>query len=226
MNILSFDSSDKVLSVALAAKTGVWYTEIEAGPTHSEFLLECADGLCKNSSLSPCDLNLVCCMKGPGSFTGLRIGFSAAKGIAMALGIPMIAVSTLDCLAYPFSMWPGIVLPVIDAKKGCFFAALYRHGKRLTDYSDSSPEALAKETAKAIDFPGEPILLTGGGAQLLHSRLVSCFSAGNISVDPGYHSGRARELLEIVKNAKFEGINDINQGPAYLRKSDAELNYI
>jgi len=224
LNILALDSSDAVLSVALATKTGFFYMEIKA-LSHSELLLECTQSLCKSANISPSELNMVSCMNGPGSFTGLRIGFSSAKGIALALGIPLVSVPTLDCLAHPFSMWPGIVLPVIDAKKGCFFAAFYRHGKRLTCYRDSSPEALAEEAAKVIDFPNEPILLTGGGAELLHSSFISCFPSGNIRVESACKHGSAKELLEIAKSDKFEVVNDINSGPAYLRKSNAELNF-
>ena len=224
MNILTLDSSGEVVSAALSAKSGTWYIEITAGQSHSELLLECADNLLKMANLAPMDLNLVSCMRGPGSFTGLRIGFSVAKGIAMALGVPLVSVPTLDCLAQPFSMWPGMILPVIDAKKGNFFAAFYRQGKRLTDYSDSSPETLAKEAVELIDFPSEPILLTGGGADLLYSGFVSHFLNGNIKVESGSRRGSAKELLEILKSGKFTGVNDINNGPAYLRKSDAELN--
>ena len=224
LNILALDSSDAVLSVALSTKTGVFYLEIEAGQSHSELLLECADQLCKTAGLSPADLNMVSCMKGPGTFTGLRISFSAAKGIALALDIPLVSIPTLDCLAYPFSMWPGIVLPAIDAKKGCFFTAFYRHGKRLTEYSSLSPETLAENALKVIDSSNEPILLTGGGAELLRSRFVSCLSSG-IRVDPVFRRGYAKELLEIAKNDKLKGVNDIKEGPVYLRKSDAELNF-
>ena len=225
MNILALDSSGEIVSAAIAVESASWYIEIEAGLSHSELLLECVNNLCKTAGLNPKDLNLVSCMKGPGSFTGLRIGFSAAKGIAMALDIPLISIPTLDCLAYPFSMWPGIVMPVIDAKKGCFFSAFYRNGKQITDYSDSSPKTLADMAVKVIDFPNEPILITGGGAELLYSKFISSFQNGNIRIDPGYRRGSAKELLEMAKSAIFNGQNDINIGPAYLRKSDAELNF-
>ena len=224
-NILALDSSGETVSAALSAKSASWYIEITAGQSHSELLLECACKLFETAGLTPADLDLVSCMKGPGSFTGLRIGFSTAKGIALALGVPLVSVPTLDCIAHRFSMWPGLVLPAIDAKKGCFFAAFYRHGKRLTDYQDSSPETLAKETARLIGCPDEPILLTGDGAELLYSPYLSFFSGGNIKVDPVCRRGSAKELLEILKNANFNGLNDINGGPLYLRKSDAELNF-
>ena len=224
MNILALDTADMVLSVALATETGVLCTEIDAGRRHSELLMESADALCKMAGIKPGSLSRIACMKGPGSFTGLRIGFSAAKGMALALKIPLVAVPTLDCLAYPLSIWPGIVIPAMDAKKDCFFAALYRAGQRLTDYMDASPEALAKEIAQARLFPEEQVVLTGGGAQLLYPRLAAHIPPERIKIDPGSRKGRAKELLNIAKSVMvYNDSGLIYSGPIYLRKSDAEL---
>ena len=222
MNIMALDTATEVFSAALTTETGTWYSEIDAGSRHSELLMECIDGLFKLASLAPADLKLIACMKGPGSFTGLRIGFSTAKGLALALGIPLVSVPTLDCMAYSLSAWPGIILPVIDAKKACFFSALYRGSKRLTDYSDLPPENIIDMAEKAMLSPDEPIVLTGSGADLFFSRLAPHYSLKHIVVSQEFKRGRARELLEIAKNVKIE--DSLNSGPIYLRKSDAELN--
>ena len=224
MNILAIDTADQVLSAALETKSGFWYSEINAGSRHSELLLECVDGLFKSACQSPLDLNFVACMKGPGSFTGLRIGFSTAKGICRVAGIPLITVSTLDCLAFPHSVWPGIVLPAIDAKKGCFFAALYREGKRLTDQLDAPPETLAKLLAETQLNPDERVLLTGSGADMLCSGLSAITSSERIFVNQKSKTGMARELHMIAKNCIITQFSDdIDSGPEYIRKSDAEL---
>ena len=222
MNTLALDTADQVLSVALASETGISYAELDAHNRHSELLMQSADALCRTAGIKPADLGLVACMRGPGSFTGLRIGFSAAKGIATALKIPLAAVPTLDCLAYPLSAWQGIALPAMDAKKGCFFAALYREGLRLTDYMDASPQTLADEIAKARLFPSERVILTGCGAEMLHSRLAAYFPSGHIVVNPLARKGHAKELIEIAKDTILYG--ETNSEPVYLRKSDAELN--
>jgi tRNA threonylcarbamoyladenosine biosynthesis protein TsaB len=229
VNILAIDSSSNALSVALETETQICYEEINRENSHSELLMECADGLCKSAGIKPAELSLVACMKGPGSFTGLRIGFSTCKGIALALGIPLIAIPTLDCLAYSSSTQPVLALPVLDAKKGCFFAAFYRKGERLTDFLDSSPLELIEIASKILLQPEEPLLLTGSGAELLQSRLKETHPEDllpikNIKLDKEFSRGRARELLKIVKNNKLYKENDINGFPVYLRKSDAELN--
>ena len=223
MNILALDCADRLMSAALAAKDGLFYTEIDSRSRHSELLLECVDFLFKTSGLEPGDLNLVSCMKGPGSFTGLRIGFSTAKGLALALGIPLVAIPTLDCLSHHLSVWPGIVIPAMDAKKGCFFTAIYRKGKKLTEYMDISPEIIVKEALSLRLSGEEPIVLSGGGAELLLSGLKT-FDLKHIEIDPSFGKGRARELLEITKGVILNDVDEIDSGPLYIRKSDAELN--
>jgi len=229
VNILAIDSSSAVLSIALETETQTLHKEIDEVYGHSQYLMECADSLCESAGIRPSDLSMVACMKGPGSFTGLRIGFSTAKGMAFALGIPLIAVPTLDCLAYPYSTQAGLVLPVLDAKKNCFFAAFYRNGERLTDFLDASHEELLKIMLKIKVSADEPVLLTGAGAKLFHSRFENSHPEyfnliKNINLDNKFASGRALELLKIAKNVKLEKTSDIDGAPVYLRKSDAELN--
>ena len=220
MNILAIDSACEVLSVALAVGNETFYMEVDAGLRHSELLMECADTLCNTAGIPPKDLDMIACMKGPGSFTGLRIGYSSAKGIAMALGIPLRAVPTMDCLAYPLSIWPGMVLPAIDAKRSCFFASLYRSGKEIAACMDASPEAIAEKIAGSRLSRDEPVVLTGPGAALLFPALTAYIPC--ISVAPNCRRGGARELLEITKSNISKKTDDIDSGPVYIRKSDAE----
>jgi len=222
MNILALDSADEILSIALSAGDGIWYYEIDHGPRHSELMMDSIDLLFRNSGLNREELNLIACMEGPGSFTGLRIGFSTAKGLAMALGIPLVSIPTLDCLAFHLSMWPGIVVPAIDSKKDCFFTALYHNGARLTDYMDVSPESIAKDIENHCKTGQEAVILTGSGAALLKPHIEAYIAPERIYIDKEYRKGCARELLEIAKGAN--NYSNLNSGPVYLRKSDAELN--
>jgi tRNA threonylcarbamoyladenosine biosynthesis protein TsaB len=224
LNILALDSSDRVLSLALGVDAEVWYTEIDAGSRHSELIMESIEYLFKISGLPPGDLGFLACMKGPGSFTGLRIAYSTAKGISLSLGIPIKSVPTLDCMARSFSGWPGLVIPLIDAKKGCFFAALYRNSERLSDYFDAQPEIIIKEMEKLKNFPEEPVILTGSGTECI--KLDEFIKSGSVSVDAQSRRGRARELLEIVKSDILLKQDENNSGPFYIRKSDAELKRI
>ena len=225
MNILAMDTSGDVLSLVLSSSRGKWGVEIDAGTRHSELLMEWIDKLFCSAGLEPGDLELVACMKGPGSFTGLRIGFAAAKGLSLALGIPMVAVPTLDCLSCGLSVWPGLVLPVMDAKKNCFYAALYRGGSLLTEYMDADPETIIR-TLEHHRIPGETAAITGPGAELFLSRLDKLGPAEGFSLDPQFFRGKAFELLKFIENRDIIDTDesDIYSGPLYLRKSDAELN--
>jgi tRNA threonylcarbamoyladenosine biosynthesis protein TsaB len=192
--------------------------------------MELIDRLFKTASIKQEDLEAAACMKGPGSFTGLRIGFSAAKGLSLALSIPLAAVPTLDCMAYNLSVWPGMVLAVMDAKKGCFFAAFYRHGKRVSDYLDAPPALILGEWEALRLSPGEPLVLTGPGTPLLLEKLENPGESGKtlgsslFFRDPAFKRGRALELLEIIRQYDILSSEDVYSGPLYLRKSDAELS--
>jgi tRNA threonylcarbamoyladenosine biosynthesis protein TsaB len=215
LNIIALDTAAPVLSVALASENGLWYTETDSGLRHSENLMDMADALMRRAGMRPSDLDAAACMQGPGSFTGIRIGFAAALGLSLSLDIPLAPVPTLDCMALPWARWPGTVLPVMDAKKKRFFAALYRGNERISEYMDAEASRIA-----ALLPPGDQILLTGPGAPLLAPLLAG----KELFTDPGCTRGKAKELLEIAKkNDIFNNKRGVFSGPLYLRKSDAEL---
>jgi tRNA threonylcarbamoyladenosine biosynthesis protein TsaB len=225
-NILALDTAWAVLSAALSAGEETWYFEADAGLRHSELLMEMVDTLTGKAGIERGDLDAVACMKGPGSFTGLRIGFAAAKGIALALGVPLLTVPTLDCMAASLSFWPGIVLPAMDAKKNRFFAALYSGGSRLCPDMDAEAPLIARALGRERGGTGvqNRVILTGPDADLLASRLEPP-AAWGLCVDPLYRRGRAGELLKLAKDAFLlnNEIDEVFSGPEYIRPSDAEL---
>jgi tRNA threonylcarbamoyladenosine biosynthesis protein TsaB len=230
--ILALDTATPILSAALRAGEMYWSRESDAGLTHSELLLDLVDALFKDAGLRPGDLEAVACMKGPGSFTGLRIGFSAAKGMALALDIPLIACPTLDCLAYPWSPWPGLVVPVIDAKKKRFFTALYAGGNRVSGELDAAAAAVAERirayACSQGSSPQAPVIVTGPDAPLFLSRLEEDSATPPFQdpprLDPLYRRGRGMELAAVAKKTLIMNNekSDVLSGPEYIRKSDAE----
>lgn len=96
MNILAIDSATSILSVAVNNGENVFYKEDNTGARQSESAMLLIDEIMREADLKPSDLNGVVCMGGPGSFTGLRIGYSIAKGLALSLNIPFVAVPTLE----------------------------------------------------------------------------------------------------------------------------------
>jgi tRNA threonylcarbamoyladenosine biosynthesis protein TsaB len=230
MVIIGFDTAADTLALGLAVtEEGSpgkrYYLEIGDGQKHSERIMDAADTLTGLAGLRKETLSAAACMEGPGSFTGLRIGFAAAKGIALALHIPIIPVPTLDCMAAPFSFWPGIVIPVLDAKKSAFFTALYHEGKKISPVMDCTPDELIDvintRTTGGQNRAG--LLLTGPGAALLYPALAAVFP--ELCLDPSCRRSRISELLNLAEKRGIISIFDhINSGPVYVRKSDAELN--
>ena len=175
------------------------------------------------------DLQGILCTAGPGSFTGLRIGFSIAKGLSCGLDIPFAAIPTLDCAAKPFSGYPGFVLPVLTASKNSYFCALYRYGKRITPDIDADCRQIMEIINKTIfDGNGKKVLLIGHAAEKLElffneNELLK----DKIDMEKKPQKGYAGILLDIAKEVEiFNNYNNawLFSGPEYVRKSDAESN--
>lgn len=219
MNILALDTATPVLSVALVFEEKKWYFEADAGNRHSEIIMEAVDGLFKKSGACPDDLDIITFMKGPGSFTGLRIGYSAAKGLSLPFSTKLAAVPALECIASAHSDWRGVVLPVIDAKKCSYFAALFSflpQKYRLCEDLDAPPEYIAKRLEKLA--PDAPLLLAGPDAPMI----APAMERFKPLVCQDFRRGYAKTLLDLassfIEENKF-------CAPEYIRKSDAEIEF-
>jgi tRNA threonylcarbamoyladenosine biosynthesis protein TsaB len=223
MNLLAIDTAASALSVAVATKDGVHSADTEAGTRHSEIVMDCIDAVMIEAGLAPNELDGVLCMGGPGSFTGLRIGYSIAKGLALALNIPFAPVPTLGCIALPYSV-RTLVMPVITARKTAFFCARYCGRIRLGPDRDSSTDEIAAIISRENNGT-EKTLLTGPGAAVLYNALSEeCKSAVELINE---NRGYAKELIEIARIDNLFCMDNsarLYEGPEYLRKSDAEIS--
>ena len=93
--------------------------------SHAESLHVFIDDVLKSAKMSPSQLNAIAVSKGPGSYTGLRIGVSAAKGLCFALDIPLIAVNTLQSIAQQVECESGFIIPMLDARRMEVYSAVY-----------------------------------------------------------------------------------------------------
>lgn len=127
MYILNIETSTKNCSVSLAkeGKTVVIKEIAEQNFTHSEKLHLFIDELIKKTGISYKDLNAVALSKGPGSYTGLRIGTSTAKGLCFALDIPLIAIDSLEILAKQVNLNDRLIIPMIDARRMEVYTAVF-----------------------------------------------------------------------------------------------------
>ena len=243
MNLLAIDSAGLLLSVALSRGDEIFYEEAAEGMRQSELVMDFIDSLLKKASLKPCDLNGILCMGGPGSFTGLRIGYSIAKGLALSLSIPFATVPTLDCIACQLTInseqstancgidaQSPLQLAVIQARKNAWFYAFYKGEERLTPDGDGDAFQIAEEIKKYK----EQIILTGPGSALLFESLPEekragiILKNGNRKTSGAASFGYAQELLYIAKKINIPDNKSaacLFSGPEYIRKTDAELNF-
>lgn len=125
--ILNIETSTTNCSVSLSneGETLVLKEDNNANYSHAESLHLFIDEVLKSANLSSKDINAIAVSKGPGSYTGLRIGVSAAKGLSFALDIPLISVSTLKALAHQVTSNNGIIIPMLDARRLEVYSAIY-----------------------------------------------------------------------------------------------------
>lgn len=216
MNILAFDTSTEIFSICLATDKSSFEFSCSQGYKHSETLVTEVDSLLKRGKISASELDLIICPRGPGSFTGLRIGISTAKGISLGSDTPMVTVPTLDMMAYGLDYFDGVVLPVIDARKKRFYTALFTRGEKISDNLDLTPENIS---TKLIDY--RRILLTGSDPEVLLKLLEL---KADISINPMSKKGWACNLIHLGQKQYDEfGPSPDTEGPMYLRRSEAEI---
>ena len=125
--ILNLETATKNCSVSISqnGKTILCKEMAEAGYSHAERLHVFIEECLKESNLTFKDLSAIAVSKGPGSYTGLRIGVSAAKGLCFALDLPLIAVDTLQVLASKLTISEGVIIPMIDARRMEVYSAIF-----------------------------------------------------------------------------------------------------
>jgi len=162
---------------------------------------------------------------GPGSFTGLRIGISSIKGMALALNLPVFALPSLELLAFQAKGWQGPVVPMIDARRQEVYYAVYRWEKEqltvLKPPAVGSPET-------AVDAINEPVLLLGDGA-MAYRKVLQQRLGGSTGFPAGiWNTPHAlTAALALVANEwPLIPVSPAAVVPIYLRKSDAEVNLL
>ena len=224
MRIFAVDTSAKSASAAVTENgeiKGEFF--INTMLTHSETLMPMTDALLKSTRLSLSDIDCLADIAGPGSFTGLRIGIAAIKGMAFAVKKPCIAVSTLESMAYNLSEPDTVLCAVMDARCNQVYNALF-------DVSSDIPQRLCDDRALTIDelskeleALGKKVVLVGDGAKLCFSRMsgIECdlhIAAENVRYQRASSTALAAErLFEEVKTVGADTLM-----PQYLRLPQAQ----
>ena len=225
MKILAIESSSLVASAAVADESVLLaeYT-IHHKITHSQSLLPMIDEICRMTEQAPGSFDAIAVAAGPGSFTGLRIGASTAKGLGMAWNCPLVAVPTLDAMAYGLWNTQGLICPIMDARRGQVYTALYRFedGKmeRLLDAAALPLSELMDEVQKH----GERTVFTGDGLPVFEGQIRAALGEQAAFAPPHLNRQRAAAVaalgLEMLRRG--ETVSAAQFAPTYLRMSQAE----
>lgn len=213
MLILGISTSSNIASVALSKDAEcIKELNINNNKTHSETLLPLINELLSETNIKLQDINLIACDNGPGSFTGIRIGISTVKAIAESLNIPVIAVSSLEGLAYNIHD-SECICSLIDARNNQVYCGLFDSNHTLIgNYMADDINTILPVINQSKD-----ILFVGDGA-VAHKDLlnISDFKSDNL-----LHAKNIN-LCAFDKFSKGEILNADSILPMYLRKSQAE----
>ena len=225
--ILALETATMCGSVAIVNESRcVAEFSLQTGETHSRRLLAGVDWLLQETGIEWSAIDAVAVSLGPGSFTGLRIGLATAKGLAMAAGVKLIGIGTLDGLAAQFFAAADILIcPVLDARKKEVYCGFYKCDDQGIPRLQGECQVMSpEELCERID---EPVLLVGDGA-VEYDHLFREKLAGFLRVPPpGTYFPRAATigLLACAKWKKDEFLDPATAEPIYIRASEAELLY-
>ena len=224
MKTLALETSAKSVSVAVT-ENGTLLAQAyqDRGLTHSVTLMPLLDGMLKTAGLTLDDMDIIAVAQGPGSFTGIRIGVSAAKGLAWAKALPCCGVSTLEAMAYGVTDFEGVVVGAMDARRQQVYNALFRtENGRVTRLCADRAVAMELVAEELAAMP-EPKLIVGDGAVLLYDFLQKA-GIGCRLTSPLHRQQSAAGVALAAEHLAAQGLTCSAQElqPVYLRLSQAE----
>ena len=224
MLILAFETTAKAGSVALLEDGKLLAESYQnTGLTHSQTLMVMAEDMLKAAGKSMADVTAVAVAEGPGSFTGVRIGVAAAKGLAWGGELPCYGVSTLESMALTLGIWQGYVCPVMDARRSQVYNALFYVNCGVVERVCEDRAIALADLAEELKTLEGPVFLVGDGSNLTHNTLKGTISSLVLPPEHRMHqraSGVA--LAAAAKIAAGDAGDAAAMVPNYLRLSQAE----
>ena len=223
MRVLGIDSATWTASVGIVDAGAVLAERsLAVSDSHATLLLALIEETLDAAGLGVCDLDLLAISIGPGSFTGLRIGLSVVKGLAIATGTVAIGVPTIEALALATGPRAGLVCPVLDARRGEVYTATFRWGgDGLRCVSGLVAVTPAQLAARLVP----PCTLIGDGVDAYATVWRQLLAEGAELVPSSLLSPRGAVVAQLgVARFETQGADDVGRlEPSYVRKSDAEM---
>jgi len=225
MRILALDTATRSCSVAILNDQSILAEETSASTqTHAIHLIEMVQKVIGMSGLMLSEIDGFAVGRGPGSFTGLRIGISTTKALSIATGKPVVGVSNLDALAMQAATSPNMICPLMDARKGEVYYSLYRYENRNLQKLVPARVSPLDEVVSVINTA---CVFIGEGARIYQKKISEKIGPYASFAVPDQNTIRASTIGQLSMNRfKQENTDDVVLlVPEYIRKSDAELGF-
>jgi len=229
MKLLVIDTSNWPLGVAVL-ENGVVLGEINSyiSKNHSLRLMPAIEQLFKELNLKPAELDGIGVAQGPGSYTGVRIGVTTAKTLAWSLRVPLVGISSLQVIAQGAAGFPGVIVPMIDARRGQVYRGCYRWDEEAGIVMEQEVDQLqlVSDMVEELKEKNTPILFIGEGA-LAHQELVKECGLHAQLASGLQHKPRAAHLGLLASYYwDSRAVKEIHAfAPEYLQLAEAEANW-
>ncbi|WP_026693054.1 tRNA (adenosine(37)-N6)-threonylcarbamoyltransferase complex dimerization subunit type 1 TsaB [Peribacillus kribbensis] len=224
MKVLAIDTSNYVMGIALLEDgkvSGEYITNLQKN--HSVRVMPAIQDLMRECNVKPAELDKVVVAKGPGSYTGVRIGVTIAKTLAWTLNIPLSGISSLEVLAANGKHFNGLISPLFDARRGQIYTGLYGYNEGLLQTVKDDRNVLASDWAEELKQREEEILFLGTDLPI-HESVIKEIMGEKAKFAP-YTSFNPRpgELAFLGIHKEAEDIHTFV--PNYIRLAEAEAKW-
>lgn len=233
MKILSIDTASNICGVSILEDTKLICTlDTNTGRTHSENLMPMIQEAFEKTNLSLKDIDLLVCDKGPGSFTGIRIGISTIKAFHDSLNIPCIGISSLESLAYNLknNLNDKYVCSIIDCKNdNCYFALYENQNDTLETLIEPQAESISSALSILNSYCSDTLenhslCFVGDGSEIYQNEIKKVFSNAKFA-DTTFNvlNSYSLGLAGLAKSNFFSDIQEVL--PLYLKKPQAQRQF-
>lgn len=224
MVILGIETSTKTSSVALRDGEKIRdEISLQLGLSHSERVIPLLDEILKRNGMTIKDIDGIAVSIGPGSFTGIRVGVSTARGLAQSLNVPLVGIPSLDGLAFGAGTSGEVVCPMVDALRREIYTSLYHGRKRLTPHQLIGIE----KWLERLKDEGETILFLGEAVDIYENLIKDSLQkkAKIVEKEKRYASAARVAELGLEKLVSGEGKKYDEVFPLYIRRPEAEVKW-
>jgi tRNA threonylcarbamoyladenosine biosynthesis protein TsaB len=225
MNVLAIDTSTNVLGVAVANEKGIIGEQITfTKRNHSVRAMPSIEAILKECGLKPSDIDKIVVAKGPGSYTGVRIGVTIAKSLAWSLGVQLTGISSLEALALNGRYFNGLVCPLFDARRGQIYTSLFKWDNGDLVRLEEDQNVLASEWAEHIKSFNQPILFIGNEVSIHQTTFTDILGDNAVIAPMSLQHARPGELALHGMKLPDEDIHTFV--PNYVRLAEAEAKWL